>query len=430
MLLHCNRKLFLPIERCSKKYLFAPEFENLCLDYKESKMETKPSTRKNYLDWLRVLGILFVFIYHSTRLYNVEDWVVKNNIWYPSVEVWNGFAVTFMMPLMFVISGASLFYATGKGGFGKFLKDKTLRLLVPLLVADLTHISIQSYLYNRTHGLSSGSYFQFLPQYYNFSTINWTGAHLWYLLFLFLYSILLYPVMRWLRGNGSNFLSRLNGVISKTGVLYTLTFPFLLLYQIIPSDSPLLSDNGGWPYIMYLWFLLLGFLIVSNEQLQEKIRQLRWVSLVIGLTLVVGFLIVFSRVTNLNEMTPLLILAGVMRIFGGWICVLAFFGLGMQYLTVRTARLDYANEAVLPFYILHQTVILAVGYFVLQWAIPDVLEWVAVVMISFTMIMVLYEFLVRRFNAMRVLFGMKPLSKISITQPQMVPPELHSSIEN
>ena len=379
-------------------------------------METKPAARKNYLDWLRVLGILFVFIYHSTRLYNVEDWVVKNNIWYPSVEVWNGFAVTFMMPLMFVISGASLFYATGKGGFGKFLKDKILRLLVPLLVGDLTHISLQAYLYNIWHGQFSGNYFQFLPQYYNLATINWLGAHLWYLLFLFLFSIVLYPLMRWLKGSGSGFLSRLDGVISRTGVLYTLTFPFLLLYLIIPSDSPLLSDNGGWPYIMYLWFTLLGFLIVSDEQLQEKIRRLRWISLAVGLALVVCFLIVFSQVANPDEMTPLLMLAGVMRIFGGWICVLAFFGLGMQYLTVRTARLDYANEAVLPFYILHQTVILAVGYFVLQWAIPDVLEWAVVVVISFAIIMLLYEFLVQRFNVMRVLFGMKPLKKQPSTQ--------------
>ena len=379
-------------------------------------METKPSVRKNYLDWLRVLGILFVFIYHSTRLYNVEDWVVKNNIWYPSVEVWNQFAVTFMMPLMFVISGASLFYAMGKGGFGKFLKDKTFRLLVPLLVADLTHITIQSYLYNRTHGLFSGNYFQFLLQYYNLATINWMGAHLWYLLFLFLFSLILYPLLRWLKGNGRNFLSRLDGVISKTGVLYTLTFPFLLMYLIIPSDSILLSDNGGWPYIMYLWFILLGFLIVSDEQLQDKIRRLRWVSLIVGLALVVCFLVVFSQVTNPNEITPLLALAGVMRIFGGWICILAFFGLGMQHLVVRTARLDYANEAVLPFYILHQTVILAIGSFVLQWAISDALEWAVVVMISFATIMVLYEFLVRSFNVMRVLFGMKPLKRLTTAQ--------------
>ena len=89
-------------------------------------METKLSARKNYLDWLRVLGILLVFAFHSSRIYNVEDWNVKNNIWYPSVEAWVLFASSFMMPLMFVISGASLFYAMGKGGFGKFIKDKVL----------------------------------------------------------------------------------------------------------------------------------------------------------------------------------------------------------------------------------------------------------------------------------------------------------------
>ena len=50
------------------------------LDQKETKMETKPYKRNNSLDWLRVLGILFVFIYHTTRLYNVEDWSVKNVI--------------------------------------------------------------------------------------------------------------------------------------------------------------------------------------------------------------------------------------------------------------------------------------------------------------------------------------------------------------
>jgi len=376
-------------------------------------METKTIQRRFYLDWLRVLGILFVFIYHSTRLYNVEDWSVKNNIWYPSVEIWNSFAVTFMMPLMFVISGASLFYAMGKGGFGKFLKDKTLRLLVPLLVAVLTHISIQAYLDNKTHGLFSGNFFQFLPQYYNLDTINWNGAHLWYLKYLFIFSIVLYPLMRWLKGSGTGFLSRLDGVISRTGVLYTLTFPFLLLYLIIPSDSPLLSENGGWPYIMYLWFLLLGFLIVSDEQLQDKIRRLRWVSLTIGLALVVCFLIVFSQVPNPDEMTPLLMLAGVMRIFGGWICVLAFFGLGMQYLTVQTSKLDYANEAVLPFYIFHQTVLMVVGYFVLQWGLPEVVEWAVVVVTSFIVIMVLYEFAVRRFNVMRFLFGMKLLKQIA-----------------
>ena len=91
-------------------------------------MDTKSNVRINYLDWLRALGVLFVFIYHSTRLYNFEDWNVKHVPWYPPLEIWISFASTFMMPLMFVISGASLFYAMRKSSFGKFLKDKVLRL--------------------------------------------------------------------------------------------------------------------------------------------------------------------------------------------------------------------------------------------------------------------------------------------------------------
>ena len=234
-------------------------------------MDTKAHARINYLDWLRVLGILFVLIYHSTRLYNNEDWDVKNNIWYPSVEYWNSFATNFMMPLMFAVSGASLFYALKKGGFVRFLKDKILRLLVPLLVADLTHISIQAYLDNITHGRFSGSFFQFLPQYYNLNTIDWKGAHLWYLWYLFLFSIILYPLMRWLKGSGNGFLFRLDGWLSKTGVVYILALPILLL-ALLPEDAPLMGENGGWPYLMYLFFLLWGFVLVSEKRLNERIR--------------------------------------------------------------------------------------------------------------------------------------------------------------
>jgi len=89
-----------------------------------------------------------------------------------------------------------------------------------------------------------------------------------------------------------------------------------------------------------------------------------------------------------------------------------------MYLNYRNAFLTYANEAVLPFYILHQTVIMGVGYLVVQWAIPDLLKWLIVVPVSFAIIMVLYEFLVRRYNVMRFLFGMKPRPKASAAQPR------------
>ena len=387
-------------------------------------MEMKAQARNNYLDWLRVFGILFVFLYHTTRLYNVEDWAVKNVIWYSGVEVWNGFATSFMMPLMFAISGASLFYALGKGGtvqvpltaperrggFIKFLKDKALRLLVPVVVLLLTHGALQSYLDAIWHNQFNGSFFQFLPQYFTVDGMNWTAAHLWYLKFLFLFCIILYPLLRWLKGSGRSFLLKLDGVIAKTGVLYTLMLPLLLLFIVLGGDHPLMEGNGGYPYIAYLWFILLGFLVFSDERLKDKIFRLRWVSLGVGLAMVAGFCILYTLTPDKESVSLPLALAMIMRVFGGWICLLGFFGLGMQYLTTRSSWLDYANEAVLPFYILHQSIILVVAYFVLQWGIPDLLEWLLVVVISFVLIMAFYEYLVRRWNVMRFLFGMKRLS--------------------
>lgn len=378
-------------------------------------MDAKTIQRRYDLDWLRVLGILLVFAFHSSRFYNLEGWNVTNDILYPSVEAWALFSSSFMMPLMFVISGASLFYALGKGGFGKFLKDKVLRLLVPLLVGALTHLSLQSYLWDKTHGLFSGNYFQYLPQYYP-NSINWFGGHLWYLWYLFLFSLMLYPLLRWMKGNGLRFPSRLDGWLSKTGVLYTLMLPPFLLFLLLGADSPLMEGNGGYPYIAYLWILLLGFLVVSGERVQERIRQLRWVSTLVGLALVIGFCILYTLTADKETISLNLILAVVMRVFGGWICVLAILGLGAQYLTAPTSKLAYANEAVLPFYIFHQTVLLAVGYFVLQWGLPDAIEWAVIAAISFAVIMALYEFAVRRFNVMRFLFGMKLLGRTSVAR--------------
>jgi glucan biosynthesis protein C len=80
---------------------------------------------------------------------------------------------------------------------------------------------------------------------------------------------------------------------------------------------------------------------------------------------------------------------------------------------------------VLPFYILHQTVLLCVGYFVVQWDIPAVLKWAIIVVVSFPIIMLLYEFLVRRFDLMRFLFGMKPLPKAPAAQLQEAAPTSH-----
>ena len=63
-------------------------------------------------------------------------------------------------------------------------------------------------------------------------------------------------------------------------------------------------------------------------------------------------------------------------------------------------------------------VLLCVGYFVVQWAIPDLLKWLIILAASFAIIMILYEFLVRRFNVMRFLFGKKLRRRAPVVLPR------------
>src|SRR5574341_649154 len=359
-------------------------------------MKTKNTQRRYDLDWLRVFGILLVFIYHSTRFFNLEDWHVKNSVTYFWVEVWNEFASSWMMPLMFVISGASIFYALGKGGAGKFIKDKVMRLLVPLVVGAFTHASLQVYLERLTHGEFTGSYFEFIPHYFegiyglggNFA---WMGLHLWYLAVLFVFNIVFLPLFLALKSKiSTRLLGKLTDILAIPGLVYLFALVILLSWKLIKSNSLLGFDGFGWNLGVYISFFLAGFVIFSSERLRQSIRKLRWLSL-LGLITFTSLLILGESHTDLIA----------------WFFILASLGFGANHLNFSTPWLKYANEAVLPFYILHQTVLLSVGYFVVQWHIPDLVKWLVIVPISFTIIMGVYEYLVRRNNILRFLFGMK-----------------------
>jgi hypothetical protein len=91
--------------------------------------------------------------------------------------------------------------------------------------------------------------------------------------------------------------------------------------------------------------------------------------------------------------------------------MLALLGHGMQRLTFTNPFLRYANEAVLPFYVMHQSVLLAIGFYVVKWPIPDLAKYIIIGVTSFAVIIGLYEFLIRRHNSLRFLFGMRPLPK-------------------
>jgi glucans biosynthesis protein C len=233
--------------------------------------------------------------------------------------------------------------------------------------------------------------------------------HLWYLLWLFILTLLLYPLMRWLKGSGRQALAATGSYLARPGAIYIMALPTVLLMAFSDPQSPLMAEKaGGWSQVIYLWLLCSGFILTSSDGLQESVKRLRWVSLGMGIGLL-SFLLVMVITQGIPTYGTTLYTIGLgVAGLSSWCWILAFFGLAMRYLDYRKPILEYANEAVLPFYILHQTVLICTGYFIVQWPVHDVLKWVIILVISFAIIMGLYEYLIRRSNLLRFVFGMKP----------------------
>ncbi len=364
-----------------------------------------PSVRRFDLDWMRILAILSVFVFHSMRFFNFDDWHVKNAHQYILPSDIIHYMDQWMMPFIFLISGAALYYAVGNGKIlntaGKFIKDKVLRLLVPLLFNAFTLLLIPVYLERITHNQFTGSLIDFIPHYFdgiygigmgNFAIV---GLHLWYLLVLFAFSIVLLPLFMLLKSRkASRVLGWVTKAVALPGGIYVLALLVVTAWKLIDPNGILGFDRFNWNLGVYMSFVIIGFVIMSSEKLQRSIMQLRWVSLALAIGISVWFF-------KTDEHTDLVAMS----------VALTFLGFGMKYLNVEKPALKYASEAVLPFYILHQTVLLIVGYFAVQLAIPDLLKWAIIFVASLAIILGTYEYLVRRNNVLRFLFGMKLLKR-------------------
>ena len=375
-------------------------------------------TRKYELDWLRVLAILAVFVFHSARFFDPTDWHVKNPTVYSILTPAMMFFIVWGMPLLFAVSGGSVYYALDKHRAGRFLKDRALRLVVPLAIGIFTHIMWQVYLERLTHGQFQGSFFRFVPHYFDGlyglgGNFAWMGLHLWYLELLFLFSLALLPFFLWLRkGSGRPVLAWLGDRLAFPGGIYLLAIPVWLLLVLPDPGHPLTARVfGGWSLVAYIPFFFNGFLLVSNDRLYDSVRRSRWVSLAAGSLLMPWLAIMYSRTGEPTYGTSYFVL--LLSTFGlsSWLWVLAILGFSIQRLRYSRPFLAYANEAVLPFYILHQTILLTLGYFIVRRPLADMLKWAITAAFSFIICIGLYELLIRRINPLRFLFGLRPRAK-------------------
>jgi glucans biosynthesis protein C len=371
--------------------------------------------RKGELDRLRLGTILLVFLFHTARFFDPEGWHVKNAATHPWLLGPMLFFVVWAMPLLFVISGAAVFFSLRGRSVARYLRERVLRLLVPLAIGTFTHVMWQVYLERVSHGQFDGSFLEFVPRYfdglYGFGGGNfaWMGLHLWYLELLFVFSIALLPVLLWLGpGAGRRLLGEAASLLARPGAVFLLAIP-VVLAVVLPRPGSLWGGRffGGWNVCAHACFFLCGFVLVSSERLYQSVRRQWPAAALVAVAVGVPLALAFGRGPEPAHasLRAWISLGGMALV--GWSAVLAFLGGAIHGLRgVPGALLQRASEAVLPFYVLHQTVILTIGYPVVRWPIPDLAKWAVIALSSFAATIALYELLVRPFAWMRVLFGM------------------------
>ena len=241
----------------------------------------------------------------------------------------------------------------------------------------------------------------------------WFGAlgyHLWFLGFLFSFSLLGLPFCRWLAGEaGRTWVARLATFCRRRGGILIFILPLALLRLGL---HPFFPEEHSWAdFCVQMAFYLAGFILFSHPEFLQAIRRDWKICLLVGLGAAAGATAIAAATGTLDLQSPprtlLDFLFWSLISIDSWCWTLFFFYVGMRYLDHTGRVLAYGQEAILPFFVVHQPVIIVLAYFVVQWPAGLPAKLLFVVLGSFGISLGIYELLVRRSNTLRQLFGMK-----------------------
>ena len=372
--------------------------------------------------------MLAVFIFHCARFFDTElfNFPLKNAETSFVVDVLRGSLLwPWLMELFFLLSGVGSWYVLRSRSGGKYLWERVKRLLIPLYTAGLFFLCPpQYYIESFSNQRISGTFLESLPLYFSrwefhlesphgLLPVPYPG-HLWFLQYLFLISLVTLPLLLCFKSKpGQRLIERLAGWSNRRGGIFLFLIPIVLTLIFFEG-----ARNGGsstWgAFVWYSTFFVIGYIIATDKRFTESIKMHGWVCL--GLWIVLcGVVPLFisllgSDPTPVSLMdVPYQILLNMRNLCRGssWFAVFFMLSLGAKYLNFNNKVLAYANETVLPFYLLHQTVIVCVGWFVIPWNMGILPKFLIIAVVSFPLILLLYELPVRRFNVVRFFFGMR-----------------------
>ncbi len=366
--------------------------------------------RRHDLDWIRVIVFGLLILYHIGMFFVPWDWHIENNDLSDSLTWPMWFVNQWRLPVLFIISGMGTRFALSRRSGNEYISERTQRLVIPLLFGMVVVVAPQVYVERVVQGGGYSSFLEFYPHYFNgvYPEGNFSWHHLWFLPYLFVYSVLLAPLFLWIRKHPENWLMEIfNKLLHHRFGLLWLALPLILTEILLRPHFPVKHNLvGDWyAFSYYLLLFLYGYLCISaGRKFWKTVSQKKTAALITGIA-------AFSIMAWMREMavwTPgTEALFAVIRIInlGAW-CI-AIFGYGAQWLNRSSRLLTYCNQAVYPFYIIHQTITVLAAWviFELSWGIH--LKFLYLTVITFGGSWVFYE-LVKRNAITRALFGLKP----------------------
>lgn len=372
-------------------------------------MATK-KIRRYDLDWVRVMVFGLLIIYHVGMFFVEWGWHLKNNEIYTWLQWPMAFVNRWRLPILFVISGMGTYYALSYRNWKQFVWERNKRLGIPLIFGMLLIVPPQVYYERLADGDFTGNLVDF------FSTVAYSGIypegnfswhHLWFLPYLLIYSVLLAPLFIYWRRNPENkLLNWVKRLLQKPARLFLFLIPLYLTEALMEPFFPVTHALvGDWfALVNFLFLFLYGFLLLScGEVFWNALDKIRKKALILGILSFFALVVLWQFEDGIIRH---FIEAGV-AVVNLWAWILAIMGYAAVYRNKPSKWLAYANRAVYPFYILHQTITVTIAYYIkdLEWGFIG--KFLVLGLGTFLGCWVIYDLIILKIPVLHPVFGLK-----------------------
>jgi S-formylglutathione hydrolase FrmB len=344
-------------------------------------------------------------------MFSTWDWHVKNFETSDAFDRVMAWLHAWRMPLLFFISGSAVWFAMDRYTTWRFFLERQRRLLLPLGFGMLVIIPPQVYIERLYHHENYSSFWDFYPTVFTsgpYPQGNLSWHHLWYIPYIWAFSMIMLPVFVGLRSrSGRVLLEKALAWVQRPWALFLLFIPSALAEVALRPSRPWDANNlfSDWANFTHkLTFFFIGFALASNTEVSDSIATHRRKFLIAGIIASALMIPVGNHTWHIGN-------AGyrVLSNFHVWAWLLVMLGYGRTYLSFNHKFLRYSNEAVYPFYIVHQTVIIFLAYQLAYVNCGIPLKFLVVASGTFLICWVLYAFAIKPWNVLRVVFGMKAI---------------------